>query len=278
MSYRFESNASYFKIEFEVADAIQGYFPQTGLSTREGISVLYRPKSENNWFNIDCYAWVNSVAINMTHFVEENEMYEILIYGPIGANLTKLQIIMNDDDYGTIIDWIPEKSMIAVGGANTFGIGCTTASFLFSNILERKFNVTMYNASFNNRNYLENVYTYYQSSNPPIVDIGILELDHYSQSESAVEELLPEIISLMNLRCKKLIGWYNIPENKAFKKIIANNTIKNFIYENKLEIVDLSKLYDVEYRDMCTFNNYYINDTGNMMLYKELSKVIRRLK
>jgi hypothetical protein len=135
----------------------------------------------------------------------------------------------------------------------------------------------MYNASFNERNYLEKVYTYYQSSNPPVADIGILELDHYSQSESVVEELLPEIIYLMKLRCKKLVGWYNIPENKSFKKTIANNTIKKFIYNNELEIVDMSNLYNAELRDMCTFNNYYINDTGNILLYKELSKVIRRL-
>ena len=95
--------------------------------------------------NLSLKQKVNDLTSDLMEFEkakQENEMYEILIYGPIGANLTKLQIIMNDDDYGTIIDWIPEKSMIAVGGANTFGIGCTTASFLFSNILEKNHTAT----------------------------------------------------------------------------------------------------------------------------------------
>ena len=86
-----------------------------------------------------------------------------------------------------------------------------------------------------------------------------------------------EVISLMKQRCKYLIGWYCLANVKSYKKIIANNTINDYIYNNDIEIVDLSYLYDDEYREMCTYNNFYINDSGNVMVYKKLKETIRRV-
>lgn len=277
MAYTFESNAQQFTINYEISNIVKGYFPQIGLTAREGICIMYRPSGENQWFNIDCYTIIPSVKINMTNFVEKDEVYEIMVYGPIIGKLTKLEVEFPDDSYAEIINWIPEKTLCVAGGSNSFGVGCTTTGLMFSNILERKLSTKMYHVTYNDKNYLESIYNYYKNSNPPVCDVGILELDHYSQNESIVENLLPEVISLMNQRCKYLIGWYSMANVKSYKKIIANNTIQDFIYNNEIEIVDLSYLYNDEYREMCTYNNFYINDTGNMMVYKKLKEAIRRV-
>lgn len=176
-----------------------------------------------------------------------------------------------------IIEEVPNRNIVVAGGFNTYGIGCTSTSSMFSHILERKFDAKVTNNSYNTVNYLKNIYFDYKNSKVPIADVGILELDNFSQHESVIETLLPRLIPLMKQRCKYLIGWYSISNDKAYKKIIANNTIKEFIYNADLEIVDMSCLYDEDYRDMCVYSNVYINDTGNIMIYKKLEEVIRRL-
>lgn len=277
MAYKFESNAPLFTINYEVSDIVKGYYPQIGLTAREGICIMYRPSGEKQWFNIDCYTIISSVKINMTNFVDKDELYEIMIYGPIIGNLSKLEVVIPDDSYANIINLIPEKSLVVAGGSNSYGVGCTTTGLMFSNILERKLNAEVYHITYNTQNYLEPIHNFYKNSNPPVCDVGILELDHYSQNESVVENVLPEVISLMKQRCKYLIGWYCLANVKSYKKIIANNTINDYIYNNDIEIVDLSYLYDDEYREMCTYNNFYINDSGNVMVYKKLKETIRRV-
>ncbi|RAP47431.1 MAG: hypothetical protein BZ135_02310 [Methanosphaera sp. rholeuAM6] len=277
MSYRFESNSKKFTIDFEVSGIVKGYFPHTGLTAREGICVLYRRVGEQQWFNIDCNSSLTKFTVMMSHFVKKDELYEVLIYGPIISHLSKLQVEVSDDDYASIVNILPEKTMLVAGGSNSHGIGCTTTGFMFSNIIERKFDAEVYHTTFHDKNYLEKIYDYYKNSNPPVVDICILELDYFSQNESVVEEILPEVISLMKKRCKHIIGWYTIPSIKSFKKIIANNIINKFIDNDEIEVIDMSYLYDENYRHMCTFNNYYINDAGNILIYKEIEKSIRRL-
>lgn len=277
MAYKFECNSLSFKIDYEVIDKVKGFFPHIGTTAREGICVLYRRSGDKNWYNINSYANVSPVNITMSHFVDEDELYEILIYGPIIGKLDKLQVIVPDDCYANIIDLIPEKNIVVAGGFNSYGIGCTTTGCMFSNILERKFGAHVYHLSYNTINYLKNVYDFYLNGNPPVADIGIIELDNYTQNESVIEEVLPVIIPLMKQYCKHLIGWYSISDKKNFKKIIANNTIREFIYSGELEIVDISYLYDDEYRDMCVYSDIYINDTGNIIIYKKLEEQIRRL-
>ncbi len=277
MAFRFVCNSLSFQIDYEVVDKVKGYFPHIGVTAREGICVLYRVAGDNNWFNINSYANVSPINITMSHFVEKDEQYEIIIFGPIIGKLSKLQVIIPDDAEGSIINPNPNRNMVVAGGFNSFGIGCTTTGCMFSNILERKFNANVSHVTFNTLNYLENVCHYYKKGVPPVVDVGILELDNYTQHESLVEEVLPDVIRFMKLRCKHLIGWYSISDSKDFKKIIANNTIKDFIYNKDLEVLDLSYLHDDEHKEMCTFSDVYINDTGNIMIYKELEECIRRV-
>lgn len=36
----------------------------------------------------------------------------------------------------------------------------------------------------------------------------------------------------------------------------------------------MSFLYKEPYKDMCTLNDYFINDAGNIMIYKKLMEII----
>lgn len=277
MAYKFESNARLFTINYEISDIIKGYYPQIGLTAREGITVMYRHAGESQWYNIDCYTIVKSIKINMNHFIKKGEYYEIMIYGPIIGKLSKLEIEVNDDDYISILDDMPDQTIAVAGGSHSFGIGCTTTACMFSNILERKLNAEVFHVAYNSKNFLNDIYNFYDNHNPPVADIGILEIDHFSQNELVIEETLPKLIPLMKQRCVKLIGWYCIPDSKAFKRVIANNTIRDYINNGDIEIIDMSFVYRDEYKNMCTYNNFYINDSGNMMIYKKLEEKIRGL-
>lgn len=276
-SFRFETNAQRFEIEYEVQNISMNLLQYVGTTTRVGICVMYKRPHEKNWSNIDSYAYDSPVTIDMSRFIEKNENYEILIYPPIFSSLSKLRVHISDEYYASISSFIPDKNIVVAGGPHSFGLGCTTVNNIFSNILERKIDAELYNLSYNNKNYLRLIKNYYMNNNPPIADVGILELDYFPQNESFIEEDLPQVINLMKKKCKYLIGWYAIPNKKSFKKIIANNIIRNFIYSEEITVVDMSYIYDDHHKDMCVYNNWFINDSGNLLIYKKLIEEIRRL-
>ena len=39
----------------------------------------------------------------------------------------------------------------------------------------------------------------------------------------------------------------------------------------------MSYIYDDYHKDMCVYNNWFINDSGNLLIYKKLIEEIRRL-
>ena len=276
-SFRFETNAQSFEIEYEVQNISMNLLQYVGTTTRVGICVMYKRPHEKNWSNIDSYAYDSPVTIDMSRFIEKNENYEILIYPPIFSSLSKLRVHISDEYYASISSFIHDKNIVVAGGPHSFGLGCTTVNNIFSNILERKIDAKLYNLSYNNKNYLRLIKNYYMNNNPPIADVGILELDYFPQNESFIEEDLPQVINLMKKKCKYLIGWYAIPNKKSFKKIIANNIIRNFIYSEEITVVDMSYIYDDYHKDMCVYNNWFINDSGNLLIYKKLIEEIRRL-
>lgn len=277
MSYKFRSNARTFEIEFEVTDIVKGFFPHIGITAREGICVMYKHSNDSNWYNIDCFLSDSPIQIDMTEFISNDESYEIIIYCPIICKFTKLDVIIPDEYHAEIVKNKSNRNIVVMGGPITYGIGCTTVNNMFSNILERKFNAHVDHLAYDTDNYLEAINYYNTHYTPPVADVGIIELDYYSQHESSVESLLPEVISSMKQRCRYLIGWYCIPEAKSFKKTIANNIIREFINNKDLEIIDLSYIHDEKHREMCVYNPMYINDTGNILIYKKLKENIRRL-
>lgn len=277
MSYLFESDAQSFDIDFEVVNVVRSFFPHMGLSLREGLSVMYRTVNDRMWYNIGNYALDTPFTIEMSDFVDDGEIYEILIYGPIISNLRKLQISIPDGAYAKILKLIPDKNVVVVGGPTSYGIGCTTAANMFSNIIERKFDANVYHVAFDDKNYLKTVKDCYSNETPPVADIGILELDYFSQNELVVEEDLVDVIYLMKQRCKHVVGWYCIPESRMYKSIILNKTIQKLVNNGDIEVLDFSFLYDENHRDMCTYNVWFMNDSANIIIYKNLKEVIGRL-
>lgn len=295
MSYKFESDAQEFDIIFEISNIIKGYFPHIGITAREGISVLYRRSGSKNWLNIDSFFSKSTntgtknehnqdlfyskskKTIDMSCYVDEGEKYEILIYAPIISQLTKLNISFSEDVYVKKLDEISNKTMVVVGGPISYGIGCTNVKSMFSNILERKYDATVSHVTFNEKDYINSVLKYYDEESPLIADVGIIEIDYFLQKESVVENLLPDLITVMKQRCKHLIGWYAISDRKSFKKIIANNTIKEFVYNKDIKLVDLSYIFDKENKDICVYNKYYVSDSGNFLIYKKLDETLRGL-
>ena len=50
-----------------------------------------------------------------------------------------------------------------------------------------------------------------------------------------------------------------------------------FSNDKKIKILDLSFIYDEEYSEMCTHSKNFINDTGNIMIYKQLKQNIEEI-
>ncbi|RAP53504.1 MAG: hypothetical protein BZ138_00650 [Methanosphaera sp. rholeuAM270] len=276
LSYRFEINAEKFDIVFETSEKNEDFYPHTGISVLEGICVMYRKSGNQNWLNVGMYFNRTRITVDMSDFIDADEKYEILIYAPIMAKLSKLQIRIPDEKMIKVLGNIQKRNIVVAGGPISYGMGCTASKSIFSNIIERKTDGEVHRITFNEKNYLERIYEYYDNNNPPVADIGVLEVDYFTQKESVVEDLLPEVILQMKQRCKHLVGWYTIPESKVFKKVIANHSIQEYINQG-FKIVDLSYLYSDEHKETFTYNINYLNDSGHVLVFKELMEEIRRL-
>lgn len=277
MSYKFETNAPTFEIIYEKENTKWGYYPHTGITPLAGICIMFKTLKNDMWLNLDYHAYDSPLAIDMSDFVDKDEIYEVMIYSPILSNLSKLQIEIPAGFTASKTSWNSSRNIVVAGGSISYGLGCNTVNSMFSNVLERNFNAEVKHITYNSTNYMEKINDYYKNNNPSVSDVIILELDNYSQKESMIEEQLPEVISILKNKCRYLIGWYAIPPKKAFKKIIANNIIKEDIYNKTLEVLDMSFIFDEDYMEMCDYNNWFINDAANIMIYNKLEECIRRL-
>ena len=270
--YRLRTNAPNFKIFYELDYVRKGTFPHVGVTAREGLLVMFRRAEDKSWMVINAYSRKSPVTINMKPVVDDGEEYELLIYAPILGKLAELYL---DIPEGCPIVSIEENEIDRVligGGIHSFGIGCTTTSMLFSNIVGRKTNSIINNFSFNKHDFLKAYYSNYVEGNRklPMHDICILEIDSYSQSEDDLEKYLVGVVDLFKSHCKKLICWYTLPPESESKKSLIKELLKD--YEDEIIIEDISCIYSKKYRDMCVYSNKFINDTANVMIYKKLSK------
>lgn len=271
--YVLHSNSPKLSIEYIIAEKINGNFPHLGISAREGIHVMYKTKKHPNWLNVEQYARHTNVNVPMFNFIENNEEYDLMICGPILSSLKRLSVSCPDSykisklksDYATDIT--------VIGGIHTFGIGCTTVGLMFPNIISRKINAKINHISYNNKNYLKDVFL-----NLLISDVksffGIIEVDYYYQDDEIVQKYLYEIIKLMKSKFEHIICWFSIPDKHIYKKHNIYEILKKEIDNNEITLIDMSFLYKEPYKDMCTLNDYFINDAGNIMIYKKLMEII----
>ena len=127
--FKFRTNATIFKISYDIREPVKGDYPQFGLSAREGLLLLYKFIDEYNWYNLDAYARKKDVSVKMTHISDGERYYDVIIYGPNLTHLSKLNIEISDEFEGEIIDLNSNRKMMILGGLNTFGIGCTSSSY-----------------------------------------------------------------------------------------------------------------------------------------------------
>lgn len=283
--FKFKTNAQRFKINFKVTDIIRGNYPHVGIPAHEGIMVLYRKtmdspdddSKERTWYNVEAYTERYDTTVFMHHLVYPGEEYEVMIYGPILSKISQLEIEYPEGTYAEEIKNPPNSKILVAGGTMSFGIGCTTSAMLFSSILSRKLNASVDNLTFNNSNFLNEINNFYKENyEKKEYDIGILELDYSNQNDEIVETYLKNVITTMKSHCKKLICWYSLPPYRSYKKNNINK-ILNEIPSDNIIVQDISYVFDKENFDICTYSGNFINDSGNMLIYKKLEETIRSL-
>lgn len=212
----------------------------------------------------------------MKHIINENEEYEILIYGPLLSEVTQFDIeTLPKNAKIEYLENNKDKTILICGGIHSFGIGCTACGVMFSNILGRKLDYNIQNISFNEKNYLKNTYEYFKNNRHPKVDFSILEIDYIRQDNEIFDRYNRKVIKQAKSKSDYLICWFAIPKTEHEKHEKIKELIKKYSKDKKIEILDLSFIYDENYSEMCTHSKNYINDTGNIMIYKKIEETIK---
>ncbi len=276
-TFEFKTNAQKFTIHLKIKDAVNGYFPHVGISAQIGLMVLYKKEDDSSWLNIDAYTERQNTEIFMHHFVKKGEEYKILIYGPILSKLEKLEVEIPSESTAEIIN-DQTTDILVLGGPHSFGIGCTTAAFPLSSIIQRKFDAKMNNLTFNNPNYLENINEYYKNNDVnKKYGIALFEVDYVNQNDETTKKYLKNIIYNLKKHCNNIICWYTLPPYKSNKKEIIQELLKEELTDESIKLCDFSFLYDEEYVDLCTFSGNFINDSGNVMIFKKLKPILEEI-
>lgn len=280
--FAFEVNTLSYDLYYEIADIKYRSLPHVGVAAREGLVVMYQSSASPSWMVVDVFAKTKKEHIDMRHMLNDKEKYKILIIGPLFARITKLYLELPE---GATVKSITScsKQILVTGGIHSSGGGCTTSAFCIAAILARKTGCcvdinTLYKYDFlaELRQSLERAVTVCERM--PRYDAIIFEGDHYRQDDSIVQNYLGEVLSLLSEMTEDVIVWSAIPKEKEYKRTQLEETVKNFKSETKYHCLDLSKYFDdLDYSDMCTYSNNFLNDTGMSAVYNELSHVIQRI-
>ena len=269
--FKFKTNVQKFRIHYQSKNVSTGNYPHMGVTVREGIHVLYRIEGNVQWLNVDAYTARNSpIDVNMKYLASENQTYEILIYGPVLSEIQFLKVETEDNSSLTILDSDFSKDVLIIGGIHTLGIGCTASGVMFSNILSRKFNKHFQNISFNDNNHLKAIYENIDCYNLDKYDTIILELDYIKQDLEIFDKYSDKIIKKLRSKCDNLICWYTFPKSSQERVVKLNDFSKKYSRKKDVTFLDLSFIYDDMLSEMCTHSHNYINDAGNIMIYKKL--------
>ena len=271
--FRFEADVQRFKIHYQNKDEPSGNYPHMGVTAREGLHVMYRITGTTQWLNVDAYTSRNSpITVNMKYLAQAGKTYEILIYGPVLSDIDLLKIEIEDESEITVLDNSISKDIVFLGGIHSLGIGCTASGVMFSNILARRFDKHFQNISFNDINHLKAIHEKINELDK--YDTIILELDYARQDSAVFDKYAKKVIRRLNSKCNKLICWYAVPKSGEKYSKLTEFGQKNS--KRNVSILDMSFIYDEEYSEMCTHSGNFINDTGNIMIYKKLYEEINR--
>ena len=269
--FHLKTNSENVELEYQVDDIIDGNFPHVSLNAREGIHLLYK---KDEWRNLKFENKNSKISLDLSDKLNKEKTCELLIYGPILSNLKQLSVNIDDNCH---LEQIKNKDKVLIaGGIHSLGIGCNVVSTMFSTIISRKMNLDPHYLVYYNRNFLEQLYKHFKDLDDfPKFKYGLLELDYVFQDNVFVDRHLTQVINFMMKYCEHLICWYTLPSNQESKKNRIFNILEPMLNGENIILEDSSFIYEPEYVDMCTYSNNFINDTGNIMIYK---KIIRDLE
>lgn len=273
-SINFNIDSPIFSIDFAVSDYLDGNFPQASTKFTDNIQILYRIKGYWKNYSEMIFSGLNNIDLSAEEF--ENKNIELLIYFPILANLEKFNLILPENSTFNIIS--DKKNVLTAGGVHSFGMGCTAPGTKFSNILSRKLNLDNFNLTFYDRNFLDKINNFFEETEKiPIFDYGILELDFCNQDDFIVERYIDKVLTNMLNHCKILICWYILPDYCINKKNKLFMHLEPYLNGNNLLFKDFSFLHNNDLSDMCSSSNNFLNDNGNILIYKRLFSEMRCL-
>ncbi|RAP52092.1 MAG: hypothetical protein BZ137_09235 [Methanosphaera sp. rholeuAM130] len=267
--YHFKINANRFQIHYKVTNIKEGYYPHLGVTAREGLVLLYKHPQKELWASIEAYHNSNLGYVNMSHMLSDNISYEVLLYTPLLSDLEELIIETDDEHHIEYIDDNDNPQILVCGGSTSFGMGCTTVSLMFSNILARKLVANITNVSFDDKDYIRRLRECRITDSHNKYAVGIIELNEIDFDEKS-STYLKELINDLNSCCDITIGWYYLEEATA----VCEEVLKEEVNNASIILKDVSHILNDENRDMCSYGNGYINDSGNILIFKELFSTI----
>jgi len=268
--YSFLSDAPIFELTYEVSGFCAGNYPHIGYLAQKGLSVFYRVFPDGNWKPLDS---VVSLKINMKSMLRKLRMYQVLIYEPLLSKIERIEVSV---DQG-IIDMVgkPLRRVFILGGGITYGVGVTAQGLTWSNILCRKSNLEVYNFAVYKDDYLKYLWEHksiYEGCMKN-ADLFIIEGDYTFQNDSHTEKYLPLLLDEMR-KSKKPILVYSLISNKDRKAKLIH-----LLEENEyVTFVDMAFLYSSDFVDSCTYGKRFINDAGNIEIFKFLNTYLGRLE
>lgn len=275
---RFCSNALRFTIRYQVSNVVNGYFPHVGITAREGLALLWRehieaPEQNIPWKPIDLICRDTETEINMSHLIRRGQTYEIAVYGPILACLDKVSVSVKDDELFSVPDVKYERNILVLGGRKTFGIGVTSSSMMFSNIIRRNHEVRLKRIAVSDNNFLKDIYD--QTADMEDIsgyDTVICEIDAQGQDDRIVREYLESTLKLL-AKAKHVVLWHAAKETVWKRKQEIKTLIDSVLQQyNSFSYLDLNCLFSPEYADMCTYSANFINDAANILIYQAIEK------
>ena len=267
--YHFKIDTNRFKIYYNVSNIKEGYYPHSGVTLREGIILLYKHPKKDLWVSIDAYHNSNMANVNMSHMLSDDICYEVLLYTPLLSDLDKLVIETDDKHHIEYIEENTNRKILVCGGPTSFGMGCTAVSLMFSNILARKLDANITNISYCNDDYLKKIEENFSMDTSGKYKVGIIELNGLNHEKISTNNLR-NLIDYLNSHCDILIGWYYLKEINE----VAEELLKEEIENNTIILKNISLIFNEKNRDMCSYGNEYINDSGNILIFKELFSTI----
>ena len=281
----FISNSPNIEIKYTIVDRRMGEYAHTGITVQYGVSYVYRIIGEEIWHNLDCYCGRESdglISIAMNRYVPQDKFYEIRVYGPVFSYLSDF-VISIDEAYEISPVSHEKKKICFLGGVTTFGAGVTSSALMYTNILQRRYAIEAVNISFYWWNWMDNMKAFLYELLPQIQDCKMffMECDSPKLSLEVLEHNLKEICEfLLEQTTSKLVLWNQpICNNNNEKKAYIENVVNDFCdrYPNRIVFHNNYYIWKEEQYDEYTNGEEFINDSGNIYIYKMLKSNVEEV-